>query len=49
MPDNETIAGIFPGKVIIVDHGKIVFIPIHKNAHNAQSYFAWSNAVSVKG
>ena len=26
VPDNETIAGIFPGKVIIVDHGKIVAI-----------------------
>ena len=23
VPDNEMIAGIFPGEVIIVDHGKI--------------------------
>jgi len=23
VPDNETKAGIFPGKVIIVDHGKL--------------------------
>ena len=26
VPDNETKAGIFPGKVISVDHGKIVCI-----------------------
>ena len=24
VPDNETKAGIFPGKVIIVDHGKLM-------------------------
>ena len=28
VPDNETKAGIFPGKVIIVDHGKIVRIDL---------------------
>ena len=27
--DNETKAGIFPGKVIIVDHGKLVRIYPH--------------------
>jgi len=26
LPDNETIAGIFPGKVIIVDSGKVASI-----------------------
>ena len=26
VPDNETKAGIFPGKVIIVDHGKLYVI-----------------------
>jgi len=28
VPDNEMIAGIFPGKVIIVENGKIIVFPL---------------------